>query len=109
MPYSITSFTRKLNEADSLGESILLLHNHPRGMPPSIEDINLLMKNKNAAGITVGHDGSIYYYTRPSKEISKANFAIAARRYSRYSEITATERALQDLSQEYGFTVLKLR
>ena len=50
-----------------------------------------------------------HYYTRPSKEITKADFAIASRRYSRYSEITATEKALQDLSKEHGFAILKLR
>lgn len=102
-------FTSKLNKADKMKESILLLHNHPRGMPPSISDINILMENKNIAGITIGHDGSIYYYTRPLKKILKSDFAIASSHYSRYSEITATEKALEDLSVKFGFTVIKLR
>lgn len=103
------SFTRKLNEADSLGESILLLHNHPRGMPPSISDINLLKKNKNVVGITVGHDGSIYFYTRPEKIITDEDFRLAVSNYARYSEITATEKALNELSVSHGFKVMKLR
>lgn len=102
-------FTQKLNEADSLGESILLLHNHPRGMPPSISDINLLKKNKNVVGITVGHDGSIYFYTRPEKIITDEDFRLAVSNYARYSEITATEKALNELSVSHGFKVMKLR
>ena len=57
-----SKFTRELNAADESGEEILLLHNHPRGLPPSISDINALLKNKNVSGITVGHNGSIYRY-----------------------------------------------
>ena len=53
-------FTRELDAADSSGEKVLLLHNHPKGLPPSISDINALYRNKNVAGITVGHNGSIY-------------------------------------------------
>ena len=102
-------FTQKLNEADSLGESILLLHNHPRGMPLSISDINLLKKNKNVVGITVGHDGSIYFYTRPEKIITDEDFRLAVSNYARYSEITATEKALNELSVSHGFKVMKLR
>ena len=102
------SFTAKLNNADNKKESILLIHNHPRGMPPSIGDINALAVNKNVAGITIGHDGSIYYYTRPQKIITQKDFELAVSRYTRYSEITATEKALDDLSMSHGFKVIKL-
>lgn len=102
------SFTKKLNVADKTGEKILLIHNHPRGLPPSIDDINALLKNKNVSGITVGHDGSIYYYTRPKKLISQFDFDVALREYSRYTEITGMEKALEKLKEKYGFTVQKL-
>ena len=42
-------FTEKLNKADMEGDNILLLHNHPRGLPPSISDINALFGNKNVS------------------------------------------------------------
>ena len=96
-------FTRELDAADSSGEKVLLLHNHPKGLPPSISDINALYRNKNVAGITVGHNGSIYYYTRPVKVILESEWNSALRKYKRYSEITSMEKALEDLCQEYGF------
>lgn len=101
-------FTNKLNEADSLSDRILLMHNHPDGLPPSINDINALMKNKNVAGITVGHDGSLYYYTRPQTEITVDDWNTALENYERFSQDTAEEKALDLLSKKYGFVFLKL-
>ncbi|MDD3251935.1 MAG: minor capsid protein [Lachnospiraceae bacterium] len=103
-----STFTRKLNEADKAKERILLIHNHPRGMPPSIGDLNALIKNENVSGITVGHDGSIYYYTRPQKEITLSDFDVALRKNSRYTEVTSMEKALEELSETYGFEFRKL-
>ena len=102
------SFTKKLNKADRDKENILLIHNHPRGLPPSISDINALLKNKNVSGITVGHNGSVYRYTRPQKEIPKEDFRVALMKYSRYTESTGHEKALRDLSKEFGFEFEKL-
>ena len=102
------SFTRKLTEADRAKEPILLIHNHPRGLPPSISDINILFSNKNASGITAGHDGSLYYYTRPKKMISKDDFDIAMKHFNKYTEVTATEKTLELLSKQYGFVFKKL-
>ena len=101
-------FIEKLDIADKAKESILLIHNHPRGMPPSVSDINALIKNKNVSGITVGHNGSIYYYTRPQKVIPEEDFKVALMKHSRYTEIPGFERALEDLSKEYGFEFKKL-
>lgn len=101
-------FNDKLDEADSAGEKILLLHNHPRGYPPSTGDINALYRNKNVSGITVGHDGSIYYYSRPQKQIEAFDFAVAMRKYKEYTQVTGQEKALEDLSHEYGFIFRKL-
>lgn len=101
-------FTRKLNEADKAKERILLIHNHPRGMPPSLGDLNALVKNENVSGITVGHDGSIYYYSRPQREIMPADFEVALRKNSRYTEVTNIEKALEELSKTYGFEFKKL-
>ena len=96
-------FTRRLNEADSNGEPILLLHNHPRGLPPSIGDINALLRNENVSGITVGHNGSIYRYTRPEREIPESDWMVELRNFKEFSEITSMEKALEVLSERYGF------
>lgn len=102
------TFVRKLNTADKAKEKILLIHNHPRRLPPSLNDINALMKNKNVSGITVGHNGNIYYYSRPKKIISDEAFKVALMRNSRYTEITNFEKALEQLSDEYGFEFKRL-
>ena len=39
-----SSFEKRLAKADSEGTKILLIHNHPTGMPPSPADINELLK-----------------------------------------------------------------
>lgn len=103
-----SEFTKKLDKADDEKKNILLIHNHPRGMPPSLGDLNALVGNKNVSGITVGHDGSIYFYSRPQKEISRADFEVALRKNSRYTEITNLEKALTELSKDYGFEFRKL-
>lgn len=101
-------FTKALSYADKIGDEILLIHNHPRGLPPSISDINVLTLNKNISGITVGHDGSVYYYTRPARKISQEAFEIRLRRYNNYSQVTSLEKALESLQEEYGFIFKKL-
>lgn len=102
------SFIKKLTQADEANEKILLIHNHPRGLPPSLADINALFSNKNVSGITVGHDGSLYYYTRPKKIIVKEDFDIAMKHFNRYTEVTAMERTLELLSKQYEFVFERL-
>ena len=101
-------FTRELNFADNEGYEILLIHNHPRGLPPSIGDINALFDNQNVSGITVGHDGSLYYYTRPQKEIQKFDYNVKLRHFKEFDEITNIEKALESLQEEFGYIFKKL-
>lgn len=101
-------FTLKLNAADKAGEQIILIHNHPDGLPPSINDINALAENKNVAGITIGHDGSLYYYSRPIVPIDVDDWNIALKHFNKYSQNTAEENALRALSKKYGFEFLRL-
>lgn len=101
-------FTEKLNKADMEGDNILLLHNHPRGLPPSISDINALFGNKNVSGITVGHNGSVYYYTKPKTIVPEDDWNIAMRHFKQFSEVTSMEKSLELLGKKYGFTITKL-
>lgn len=103
-----TSFTKKLDEVDSKGQKVLLLHNHPNGLPPSISDINALIDNINVSGITLGHNSSIYYYTRPNVRISNDDWNIALRHFNKFSEVTSMEKALDLLSKKYGFSFVKI-
>ena len=103
-----TEFTRKLNDADSKGNNVLLIHNHPQGLPPSISDINALFDNKNVSGLTIGHDGSLYYYTKPKIKIPEFDYNVRLRHYKEYDEVTNIEKALEDLQKQFGFTFKKL-
>lgn len=96
-------FDLDIDRAESKGEKVMFIHNHPKGLPPSIADINELLNHKDTIGITVGHNGSIYYYTKPNKIIIKREFNIAISKYSKYTEITAYEKAMQELSEQYEF------
>ena len=68
-------FMKDIERAEKNKEKVLLIHNHPGGSPPSIQDINELLSHSLTTGITVGHDGSLYYYTKPnkSKQYNKQN------------------------------------
>lgn len=103
-----SSFEKRLAKADSEGTKILLIHNRPTGMPPSPADINELLKLRNAVGITVGHDGSIYKYTKPTRMIDLRDWDVSMRHYNNFSEKTAQEKTMLLLSQKYGFTVEEL-
>lgn len=101
-------FTRKVDEADKLGERILFIHNHPRGLPPSLEDINALLENDNVCGITAGHNGSLYFYSRPEKEVSEKDYYVSIEHFKAYSEVTSMEKAIEQCSQLYGFDYYNL-
>lgn len=101
-------FTNKLKDADEKGIDIFLIHNHPRGLPPSIDDINALFTNIKVSGITVGHDGSIYYYSKPKETVPLIDYSVALRKYSMYNEIVGMEKALEDLSDKFGFVFKKI-
>lgn len=102
-----SQFDINLRTAAESGADIMLIHNHPAGMPPSVSDINLLLGTK-LRGITVGHNGSVYYYTAPKKIIPREDFEVAIRKHKEYTVITGYEKALQDLAKIYGFTFTKL-
>lgn len=81
----------------------MLLHNHPQGLPPSISDVNALLKNKNVSGITVGHNGTVYRYTRPEREVPLFDWRVELRNFKEFTASTSMEKALESLSKKYGF------
>lgn len=101
-------FTDSLNLTDKKGEQIILIHNHPKGLPPSISDINVLLQNENVCGITVGHNGSVYYYTKPNNIITQDDWDVTMMHFKKYSEITAMEKSLEILSKAFEFEFIKI-
>lgn len=96
-------FAADIKRAEEKGERILFIHNHPNGTPPSIADINELLKHKNAFGITVGHTGSLYYYSKPSKKINEDDYKIALRKMMHYNGDTKMEKAMEYLAEKFEF------
>lgn len=93
-------------------QSLISIHNHPSGYPPSLSDLaSLQQRSKNNTvkyGLTIGHDGSVYWYTRPNKRIPK----IALSKYSHqiekfkkmgYNEVVAQEKTLEIFSNLFEF------
>lgn len=102
-------FIESIRRAEEMGDKVLLIHNHPRGLPPSIIDINELLSHNNTAGITVGHDGSVYYYTKPSRRITKFDEIIAMKKAKRYNyNILKDEDVIEILSKMFDFEFRKL-
>ena len=96
-------FQKDICRAEANGEKVLFVHNHPGGSPPSIADLNELLNHDNAVGITVGHTGSIYYYSKPNKKIEESELAIALRKVKGYTGNVRNEKALEELSEKYKF------
>lgn len=97
--------TKKFNDAITSADEVILLHNHPGGYPPSDGDINALLKYGTKAGVTVGHDGSIYYYTKPNEIINESDFKFAMYKYKIYNEDMNIEKALSNLSEKFGYII----
>lgn len=104
-------FDSDIKRAIDQGDKILFIHNHPRGYPPSVVDINELLSTPDALGITIGHDGSIYLYSAPSRKIEESDVLIASRKQKWYTdeEKTNQELVLEKLQKEFGFQFRKIR
>lgn len=96
-------FIEDVKRAEEKGERILFIHNHPNGTPPSIADINELLNHKNASGITVGHTGSLYYYSKPKEKINESDYRIALRKMMNYNGDAKIEKALEYLAEKFEF------
>lgn len=98
---------------DSPEQSLISIHNHPSGYPPSLSDLaSLQQRSKNNTvkyGLTIGHDGSVYWYSKPNKRIHKK----ADQEYENliekmiklgYTEVKAQEKTLALFAEKYDFT-----
>ena len=98
---------------DNPEQSLVSIHNHPSGYPPSLSDFaSLQQRSKNNTvkyGLTIGHDGSVYWYSKPNKRIHKK----ANQEYENliekmiklgYTEVKAQEKTLTLFAEKYDFT-----
>jgi len=88
------------------------IHNHPSGFPPSLSDIaTLSLKSKEntvGMGLTIGHDGSVYWYTAnkiPFKIFDGSQYDKLVTKYVKmsYNDLKAQELALTDFGRKFKF------
>ena len=96
-------FIRDIKRAEENGDKVLLVHNHPSSSVPSLSDINELLSHSNVSGITVGHNGNIYYYSRPSSTITESDFRVALLKNKSYNIGKQGEDALFELAKQFNF------
>jgi len=101
-------FDSDVNRAEENGSRVLIIHNHPNGSPPSRVDLNELLLHDNACGLIVGHDGSLYYYTKPSRNISRFEYYVASSKIKGYNGIARTEKTIEELSRQLDFVFKKI-
>ena len=51
-----------IKDAIDKGRSLIAIHNHPNGWPPTADDCVSANQRGYTEGITVGHNGSVYIY-----------------------------------------------
>lgn len=52
-----------IREAHERGQRIIVIHNHPNGLPPTLDDGSSAYAHGYDIGVVVGHNGSVYQYT----------------------------------------------
>ena len=102
-PEYTDEIVRAIRNAQS-GE-LVSFHNHPQSMPPSVNDLNAALKNGYKKGYIICHDGKVFEYTAPKKEIDTViyNSSIKYYRKSGKSEYEAQFQTIRELSKIYEF------
>lgn len=62
-------FKEALNDAQKKQTSIIAIHNHPNGLPPSVDDFRKAYENGYELGISPGNNGQVYSYSNSSVEL----------------------------------------
>lgn len=97
---------------ESPEQSLISIHNHPSGYPPSLSDFaSLQQRSKNNTvkyGLTIGHDGSVYWYSRPNKRIPRSaqeKYVNQIDKFKKlgYNESVAQEKTLEMFSEVFEF------
>lgn len=57
-------------KARAEGRSIIAIHNHPNGLPPSLDDGSSAYTHGYSQGVVVGHNLEVWTYGRTGKELS---------------------------------------
>ncbi len=93
-------YSKKTKSLIKSQKSLITIHSHPNGFPPSIEDFNACYYNHYIFGVVCGHNGKVYVYTSESY-LSKATFYLNLHKYKKngYDDNEAQLLTLQKLSE----------
>ncbi len=85
---------------------LLAFHNHPASMPPSDGDLNAARQNGYSVGYVLCHDGKIFRYTAPKKEIISYYYSaeVEKSKQNGYNEYEAQLEAMKKLAKSCGFS-----
>ena len=105
-----TGKTEKMERLAKYDDSkeYILVHNHPYSSRPSAGDFNSLFESPRVKyGVIIGHDGTLYKYTRPKEMV--IDIAIVAYVKKAQAEtgdaLLARKIGYQRLAKKYGFTL----
>ena len=62
---------KAINKAHNESRDIITIHNHPGGLPPSLDDGVSAYKNNYVQGVVVGHNLEVYSYSSSNKKYKK--------------------------------------
>lgn len=106
-------YTKEILDAinnSAVGE-LIAFHNHPSSMPPTAYDINAALKNGYNKGFALCHDGKIYEYVASDRYIDTTIYEISVAKFKKvcYNELDAQTKAMDYLSEIYGFTYKEVK
>lgn len=80
-------------------------------MPPSDSDLNAARQNGYSVGYVLCHDGRIFEYTMPSREVRATiyNLLVASFKEKGYNEDEAQIETLKVLATEYSFRIREVK
>lgn len=92
-------------------KQLVAFHNHPGSMPPSDSDLNAARQNGYSVGYVLCHDGRIFEYTMPSREVRATiyNLLVASFKEKGYNEDEAQIETLKVLATEYSFRIREVK
>ena len=100
----VTVNERIQNALNNQNITLIGIHNHPYSSLPSLSDLNAIAKRSNQVmGVIVCHDGTIFTYSKPVKEINETAYKTALTKFKKYSIITNENKGMEFLSDLYEF------
>lgn len=106
-PFGVTrteKFNKDMERAEKANNIVLLMHNHPNGYTPSIDDLNELLNHTNAVGLTVGHNGTLFFYSKPKARLTESDLTVVLMKCKEYNSLEERYiKAMEMLSKDEKF------